>query len=131
MGTVQEEITRILREWEAAFAAGDFDGVAALYTHDAIFLSGPKAIRGRDAIRDAYARFAEAGTKRYRFDTVELEDLGGIVLELGELTAYGGSGELLGDGHYVIAWKRESDGVLRAHWDIYSDEPLVATSGGP
>lgn len=49
------EIARVLADYERAWAAGDEDALAALFTPDGYVLSNHAApVRGRDAIRAAY-----------------------------------------------------------------------------
>ena len=50
-------VDRVLRDYESAWADGDADGLAALFTEDGFVLSGGDPhVRGRDAIRERYQR---------------------------------------------------------------------------
>ena len=51
------ELDRVLRDYESGWRAKDPAALAALFTEDGFVLSnGAPAVRGRDAIREAYAQ---------------------------------------------------------------------------
>jgi uncharacterized protein (TIGR02246 family) len=117
---VRQEIEETNKEFTARFAQGDHAGVAELYTEDALFLpTGKPVARGREQIRETFASYAEAGITDVRFDTIEVEERGETVLELARSTVFKGE-ELIRESLYVIAWRRDDDGVLRLHWDVVS-----------
>ena len=61
--------------WQSAFEAGDVDAVAQCYASDAQFWSaGSPIIRGRDAIRSAYAGFFAGNTVK----RVKITETGGF-----------------------------------------------------
>lgn len=51
------ELARVLRDYERAWQAHDAAALASLFTEDGFILpSGKPPVRGRDAIREAYAK---------------------------------------------------------------------------
>jgi ketosteroid isomerase-like protein len=106
----------ILNDWEAAFNEGDYAGVAALYTEDAIRMPpGEELIRGRAGIVERSQQFA--GFK------IDLQSYSGLVD--GDLGTSWGTYKLTGtvdgtpmtiEGRWMNAVKKTSDG-----WKIYRD----------
>ena len=119
--SAREEIQRINREFSARFARGDHEGVAALYTEDARFLSPGRGVaRGREEIREVFAAYAAAGVTDFHFETLEVDDHGDVVVELARSTASMGSSGQVQEFLYCIVWHRDADGELRLHWDVVS-----------
>ena len=117
---VRDEIEKINQELTDRFARGDHAGVAALYTEDALFLPTDKPVaRGREQIRETFASYAEDGITDVRFETLEVEERDEVVLELAHSHVFRGT-EQVRKSLYVIVWRRDSDGVLRLHWDVVS-----------
>ena len=106
----------ILNDWEAAFNEGDYAGVAALYTEDAIRMPpGEELIRGRAGIVERSQQFA--GFK------IDLQSYSGIID--GDLGTTWGTYKLTGtvdgmpmtiEGRWMNAVKKTSEG-----WKIYRD----------
>jgi uncharacterized protein (TIGR02246 family) len=53
----------VLERHMAALAAGDVDALMRDYADDAVMISGPEPIRGRDAIEQMFKRIAAAPPK--------------------------------------------------------------------
>jgi len=108
------------RVFEDRFAAEDADGVAALYTRDALLLppDGPN-VAGRAAIAE-YWRGAMAGVGRVDLDTIAAEAVGeDDIVEQLRVTFYDGEGMVLGRAKALVHGKRE-DGSWRLHRDIWN-----------
>ena len=109
--TLPPEVDRVLRDYERNWAAGDEAALAAIFTEDGFVLqNGRPPIRGRDAIRQAYAEFD--GPLRLR----------AMGYAVGDLVGYIVGGYRYGDatedaGKFVLALRRTPGGP----WLIASD----------
>ena len=111
-----EPLDKLLDHWEAAFNAGDYAAMAAVYTEDAIRMPpGEELIRGPAAIAERSNQFA--GFK------IELNSYSGLMD--GDLGTSWGTYKLVGkiegepvtiEGRWMNAVKKTSDG-----WKIYRD----------
>ncbi|NNE08243.1 MAG: DUF4440 domain-containing protein [Gemmatimonadetes bacterium] len=55
--SLPDELARVLRDYETAWRSNDEDAIAALFTEEGYAMpSGRRPVKGRDAIREAYAR---------------------------------------------------------------------------
>jgi uncharacterized protein (TIGR02246 family) len=85
------EIAAINRQFEDAARKGDLDGLASLYTPDAVALppDGP-VVKGRDNIKQMWGSIAQQiGLKDVRLNTLDFEqagDTGDTGYEVGEAT---------------------------------------------
>lgn len=105
------ELDRVLRDYETAWRAKDPRALSELFAEDGFVLAnGRPAVRGRAAIREAYA---DGGgplhLRAYAFDTSG--DVGYII------GAYSGADNLPDDGKFVLALKRGAGG----RWLIMAD----------
>jgi ketosteroid isomerase-like protein len=106
-----EPLDQLLEDWQAAFNAGEFAKVAALYTSDARRAppDSPELISGQDEILAAMAPFAGI--------TIKLTSAGGM---LGE--EYGSTWEgdqMVNKGRWMNAVKM-TDGGWKIHRDIWN-----------
>jgi len=123
--------------WFDRYAAGDADGVAALYAEDGVVLApGTPAVVGRAAIRDFIVSDI-AGTKAagLAFKADELTDVG-IAGDLGWVTGtfsvVDASGATVDKGKYVTLYRRGAEGkwpIIRDTWN--SDLPPPAAAPAP
>lgn len=108
--TLPPEVDRVLRDYERLWAAGDESALANLFTEDGFVLqNGRPPVRGRAAIRQAYADFD--GPLRLRAMGYATGDLVGYIVGA---YAYGDGGEI---GKFVLALRRAPGGP----WMIASD----------
>ena len=109
--TLPPEVDRVLRDYERHWAAGDEAALAALFTEDGFVLqNGRMPIRGREAIRQAYAEWS--GPLRLR----------AMGYAVGDLVGYIVGGYRYGDapedaGKFTLALRRTPGGP----WLIASD----------
>lgn len=109
--TLPPEVDRVLRDYERHWAAGDEAALAAIFTEDGFVLqNGRPPIRGREAIRQAYAEFD--GPLRLR----------AMGYAVGDQVGYIVGGYRYGDatedaGKFVLALRRTPGGP----WLIASD----------
>lgn len=100
----------------SAFAEGDPEGVAALYTDDAVLLAPQRAmLEGRGAV-EAFMRGAmEQGVTEIDLESVEVVGLGDTAYEMGEYELFAGD-RRVDRGKYLVVWRKESDG-----WKLHRD----------
>lgn len=109
--TLPPDVDRVLRDYERHWAAGDEAALAAIFTEDGFVLqNGRPPIRGREAIRQAYAEFD--GPLRLR----------AMGYAVGDSVGYVVGGYRYGDatedaGKFVLALRRAPGGP----WLIASD----------
>jgi ketosteroid isomerase-like protein len=109
--TLPPEVDRVLRDYERHWAAGDETALAALFTEDGFILqNGKPPVRGRAAIRQAYAEFS--GDLRLRAMGYAVDAMVGYIVGA---YAYGeGRGEM---GKFLLALRRAPGGP----WMIAAD----------
>ena len=117
--TLPPELDRVLRDYERAWAAGDEAAVANLFTEDGFVLQNQEMpVRGREAIRRAYAEFS--GPLRLR----------AMGYAAGDSVGYIVGGYRYGDatedaGKFVLALRRARGGpwMIAADMDNFNTRP--------
>lgn len=123
-----EEIARVNRKFEELVSIGNRDGLAELYSEDALVMPPDAEVaRGRDAIRKLWdVVLDDMGVKSVQLDTKDLQIAGDgeTAYEVGEATL-----KMEKDGapatavaKYVVVWIR-IDGAWRLHRDIWNNNP--------
>ena len=119
--------------WFKAYNAGDADGVTAIYSEDAVLnIPGVPAVRGRAAIREAYAKdiaaAAAAGLTDNQGTSGEFGVSGDLGWEWNTFTVTDKSGTVVDTGKYVTVYGKQ-DGkwyIIRDIWN--SDRPPAAAA---
>lgn len=120
----QAEIAAVNHRFEAAVRKGDIDGMASLYTPDAIALppDGP-VVKGRDNIKQLWGMVVnQMGLKDVKLETLDLQIAGDTAYEVGEATLSlepTGGKATMAVAKYVVVWKKV-DGQWRLHRDIWN-----------
>ena len=115
------ELDRVLRDYERAWQGRDAAGLAALFTEDGFVLSnGKPPVRGRAAIREAYAKSGGPLALRALAFTTEGK-VGSII------GAFGGKPGDPAWGKFVLALRRGDDG----RWLIAADMDNENRRAGP
>jgi len=118
------EVLAIARAWEQCANARDAEGVAALYTENAILL--PPAhplIRGRQNIQGYWQAFLDAGASDARLKSVQIVSSGDLAYEIGEYSAMmpqPSGGTAPGTGKYLVVFERQPDGKFQMAADMFS-----------
>ena len=125
----QVQVRAEVEQLSATFAryanAKDADAlVTNFYAHDAVLLppSAP-AVHGADAIRVFWQGLIDAGGADVSLNTVSVDASGELVYEVGEYNFTmpdGKGGKVLVSGKYLIVFKRQPTGTLRAVADMFS-----------
>ena len=115
------EIAAVNRKFESAARNGDLDGLASLYTVDAMALppDGP-IVKGRESIKQMWGSVAQQlGLKEVRLNTLSFEQEGDTGYEVGEanLTIKSGTAVV----KFLVVWKKV-DGQWRLHRDIWNSK---------
>jgi len=79
-------VAKINEAWLASYKAADFDGLAALYTEDAVVMSpGREPLRGREAIRNFFAEdFKDFPKRSITLKSLRVEASGTLLVDSGE-----------------------------------------------
>jgi ketosteroid isomerase-like protein len=74
---LRAEIDAVLADWAWYLDHGDFDAVAALFTTDALFVTGAVELRGRAAIKNRYSERGLARTTRHTYSGLRVSPVAG------------------------------------------------------
>jgi ketosteroid isomerase-like protein len=107
-------------KFSAFFAKGDAQSVSDLYTETGKLLPpNGEVVEGRAKIRDFWRNVWGSGVKKLETKTVEVLGTGNTVSEVGTYKLFGGGGELLDEGKFIVIWKKERGSWL-LHRDMWS-----------
>ncbi|QJW92307.1 DUF4440 domain-containing protein [Spirosoma taeanense] len=94
--------------------------LTSLYTTDARLLPpNSEPVQGASAIGDFWKGVYGMGIKRAKLETMEAEQQGDQVVELGRYTLYGPNDAQIDTGKYMVVWKKEN-GDWKLHRDIWN-----------
>ena len=107
---MEAEINAILASWKAAFDAGDAEGIARLYTDDAVFIGGVGGIeRGAAGVRGYFTR--NAGPARVVFRDVRIQPIAERVALVSMIGAIGPrGGDQSRDFRFLQTYRRGDGG---------------------
>ena len=109
--TLPDALDRVLRDYEKAWEGKDPAGLAALFTEDGFVMSnGKPAVRGREAIRAAYAN--AGGPLALRALAYSTDGNTGYIIG-----GYGGRDDRGDTGKFILALRRDKEGK----WLIAAD----------
>jgi uncharacterized protein (TIGR02246 family) len=111
-------VTQVINSYLDAYRRNDAAAIAGLYSDDAVLLPpGHTLVRGRDDIRAYWSQGMESG---FAMDTIRLEVAPGSGYVVGRYyVPPDGDGDAE-TGKFVIALRREADGVWRITADIWN-----------
>jgi uncharacterized protein (TIGR02246 family) len=121
---VRDAIAAVNENIMTAFKKGDAAGLAAFYTENGQILApNSDFVTGRHAIQEFWQAVLGMGIKEIRLESVEVESQGDTAIEVGINSAYGGEGQEIDKGKYIVIWKRE-----HGQWKLHRD---IANSSNP
>jgi uncharacterized protein (TIGR02246 family) len=128
---VSSDIKQSVRDWVAAYSAGDADTIAAKYSDDAVVMApGAPAAVGREAIREFIAQDSAgakaAGVTLVISDGDEVGVMGDLAWHSGAYTVNDATGATIDSGSYLEV-QQNIDGkwmIIRDIWN--SDRPPAA-----
>lgn len=104
----------VRQQWQTRSDEGDAEGVADLYTEDAILYPGDGGVvEGRDAIREHMQQNFDAGFQDSDVRATETEILNGEAYSIGTWSATSADGERV-HGHWMVIF-RSDDGEWKIH----------------
>lgn len=74
---LRAEIDAVLADWAWYLDHGDYDAVAALFTTNALFVTGAVELRGRPAIKNRYTERVLARTTRHTYSGLRVSPVAG------------------------------------------------------
>jgi len=123
--SAKRKIENVMQSYSRAYRSNDPDAMAALYADGAMLLPpGHELVKGRDSVRAFWSRGMEAG---FEMATVSIEVSGDAGYVVGRYYVPPDDEDDAETGKYIIALRRERDGVWRITADIWNadddDEP--------
>ena len=126
-GPVYDAQQELLAAFVKAFAEGDAEGCASLYTEDTIYMQADLPIeRGRDVVLEGYAEFFANRPNKL----IEISEPIEEVISFGDMAVVRGTGknvEETPEGEtvtktykYMILSEKQEDGSWQMKWDIYN-----------
>ena len=111
----ESEVAATERAFARTMADRDFAAFQTFLAEDAIFFSGPAALRGKQRVAEAWQRFFEKSAAPFSWQPEQVQ-----VLESGELALSSGpvrdpSGKLLAT--FTSIWRQEAPGRWRIVFD--------------
>lgn len=114
----RQAVTQVINAYLDAYRRNDPNSIAGLYSRDAVLLPpGHELVRGRDDIRAYWSRGMEAG---FAMDTLRIEVAGGSGYVVGRYYVPPDEDDDAETGKFIIAFRREPDGVWRITADIWN-----------
>ena len=107
-----------------AFARGDFETLASMYTEDAIaFPPDAEMVKGRPAIKAFWKGIHDSGVKGAKLTVMDVQSSGDLAAEVGTAVLTikpPNQPEATQSAKYVVVWKRQKDGTWKLHRDIWN-----------
>ena len=106
---MREEVEKVLEAWKAAFDAGDPQGIASLYTPDAMFIGGIGGVHiGRRSIESYFEENAAPSSVVFR--DVQAHAITDQVVLASMIGAIARKGSEPGDFRFLQTYVRTADG---------------------
>ena len=133
--TGRHAVTQVISAYLDAYRRNDAAAISGLYASDAVLLPpGHALVRGRDDIRTYWSRGMESG---FAMDTLRIEVAPGSGYVVGRYYVPAEGDDEAETGKFVIALRRDADGVWRITADIWNadsdddGEPSSSDSAKP
>jgi len=113
--TLTKHVFAAESSFAASMARRDLKAFAALVSAEAVFFSDTAALRGKEAVVEAWRKFFvdRKAPFSWRPETVEVLSSGGLALTSGPV--HDPAGKLIGT--FTSIWRREADGSWRIIFD--------------
>lgn len=119
-GKVRGEIDARNKELGAAFAKGDYNAVANMYSSSAqMFPPNAATVSGHDGIVATWKAFVDSGAKGIELTSNEVEAAKDHADEEGSYRVLGADGATADAGKYIVIWKKENEKWV-LHRDIWN-----------
>ena len=126
-GPVHDAQQKLLDAFVKAFAEGDAEGCANLYTADTIYMqAGLPMEKGRNVVLQGYKEFFDSRTNKL----IEISEPIEEVISFGDMAVIRGSGKnveetstgdrIIKTYKYMILSEKQKDGSWLMKWDIYN-----------
>jgi uncharacterized protein (TIGR02246 family) len=124
----RREIESANAQFMSAFKRSDATAIANCYTSGAQLLpANSDFVRGTAAIREFWQNVMNMGLKSASLETIEVEDHGDTVIEVGRYRLLAAGDALADHGKYIVVWKKHS-GTWKLHLDIWTTSQPAAAS---
>lgn len=121
---IRKQIETANQRFGEGIRKADAAAIGRLYTEDALLMPPNfEIIRGREGTQKFWDGAIKMGVKDAVLKTVELNEKGDTVEEVGNYTLKihpEGQSPFEDKGKYVVLWKQDADGKLRLHRDIWN-----------
>jgi ketosteroid isomerase-like protein len=116
---LQKQVADAERAFARTMADRDFAAFGTFVSSEAIFFAGPKALRGRQEVIDAWKRFFDKPQAPFSWkpETVEVLDSGTLALSSGPV--FDPAGKQFAT--FTSIWRLESQGTWRVIFDKGND----------
>jgi uncharacterized protein (TIGR02246 family) len=124
--TGAKQITKSINvEWNKRFNDGDSEGLAKLYSEDAILSPGNGAVlSGREAVKELFKSFIDNGVSNHQIETVNVYQQGDQIVQVANWQAQGSNekGEVVTFGGVLMSVLVKTSGgewVTQSHiWNM-------------
>jgi ketosteroid isomerase-like protein len=112
---LKQQVADTERAFAATMAKRDFAAFTTFLSDEAVFHSGPKPLRGKQAVSDFWKKFYEKPDAPFSWepDDVEVLDSGTLALSSGPV--HDPKGKLI--GRFNSVWRQEAPGKWRIVFD--------------
>jgi ketosteroid isomerase-like protein len=119
MTELQRQVADTERAFAKTMADRDHAAFTAFLSNEAVFVSGPLALRGKQDVAAAWKRYYEKTDAPFSWtpDQVEVLDSGTLALSTGPV--YDSKGKLI--ARFTSIWRQEAPGVWRIIFDKGSE----------
>lgn len=122
--SIANAISATNRRFEAAMSAGDATAAAAVYTKNGTIMPpNHPIVTGRDDMVAFWNNVFEAGIGSAELTTIELDQCGDSVNEIGKFVLKDTDGNVADEGKFIVIWKQEDDEWLWHHDCFCSSNP--------
>jgi ketosteroid isomerase-like protein len=125
MGSAQDDVKALDRQWVEAVNSGDAAGVAAFYADDAIVLApNNEPLQGRNQIQGFFEDLMKLQPSFDPLDSLRIVEAGDLVVGAGryslKLLPPGADAPITDHGKYLGVFKRQADGSLKLILDTWN-----------